>query len=70
MEENKEKVRALDLIMRHYHQDPSAYSEVTLERIAIIKVKIEDMTGKDMRILILVWRLLFFQLVRLLEIHY
>ncbi len=70
MEENKETVRALDLIMRHYHQDLSAYSGVTLERIAIIKVKIEDMTGKDMRILILVWRLLFFQLVRLLEIHY
>ncbi|NTV27263.1 MAG: hypothetical protein HGA93_01075 [Methanothrix sp.] len=46
LSENKDKVRALDLIMRHYHKEPSAYSYMTLERIAIIKVKIEDMTGK------------------------
>jgi len=46
VEENEEKVRALDLIMRHYHQEPSAYSEVTLKCTAIIKIKIEDMTGK------------------------
>ena len=46
LSENKDKVRALDLIMRHYHKEPSAYSYMTLERIAIIKVKIEDMTEK------------------------
>jgi hypothetical protein len=45
VEENEEKVRALDL-MPHYHQEPFAYSEATLGRTAIIKVKIEDMTGK------------------------
>jgi len=28
-------------LMRHHHQDPFAYSEATLERTAIIKVKIE-----------------------------
>jgi uncharacterized protein len=44
--EKEEKVQALDQIMRHYHQEPSAYSEATLERTAIIKVNIEDMTGK------------------------
>jgi uncharacterized protein len=46
VEEKDEKVWALDLIMRHYHQEPSAYSETTRDRTVIIKVKIEEMTGK------------------------
>jgi len=32
--------------MRHNHQEPFAYPEETLKRTAIIKVEIEEMTGK------------------------
>ncbi len=46
VEEPADKRHALDLIMRHYHQEPFAYPEATLKRTAIIKVEIEEMTGK------------------------
>ena len=42
----EDKRNSLDLIMRHYHQEPFAYPEDTLKRTAIIKVEIEEMTGK------------------------
>ena len=41
-----EKAEALDLIMRHYRQEPFIYSEETLQSTAIIKVEIEKLTGK------------------------
>jgi len=46
LDEPEEKRKALDLIMRHYHQEPRAYPEATLGRTAIIKVEIEKVTGK------------------------
>ena len=46
-----EKKRALDIIMHHYyyHNSPSVfhYPEDALEKLIIIKVKIEKMTGKE-----------------------
>jgi nitroimidazol reductase NimA-like FMN-containing flavoprotein (pyridoxamine 5'-phosphate oxidase superfamily) len=46
-----EKKRALDIIMHHayYHNSSSIfhYSEDALEKVIIIKVKIEKMTGKE-----------------------
>jgi len=45
-----EKKKALDIIMRHYydHNSPSAfhYPEDALEKVIIIKVKVEKITGK------------------------
>jgi nitroimidazol reductase NimA-like FMN-containing flavoprotein (pyridoxamine 5'-phosphate oxidase superfamily) len=46
IEASEDKRNALDLIMRHYHQEPFAYPQDTLKRTAIIKVEIEEMTGK------------------------
>jgi uncharacterized protein len=46
VEASEDKRNALDLIMRHYHQEPIAYPQATLKRTAIIKVEIEEMTGK------------------------
>jgi nitroimidazol reductase NimA-like FMN-containing flavoprotein (pyridoxamine 5'-phosphate oxidase superfamily) len=46
LEDSVDKCNALDLIMRHYHQEPFAYPTDTLKRTAIIKVEIEEMTGK------------------------
>ena len=46
-----EKKRALDIIMHHYycHNSPSPhhYPEDALEKLIIIKVKVEKMTGKE-----------------------
>jgi nitroimidazol reductase NimA-like FMN-containing flavoprotein (pyridoxamine 5'-phosphate oxidase superfamily) len=46
VEDLKDKRNALDLIMKHYPQEPFAYPQATLKRTAIIKVEIEEMTGK------------------------
>ena len=46
LEDSEDKCNSLDLIMRHYHQEPFAYPEEPLKRTAIIKVEIEEMTGK------------------------
>jgi len=46
VEERDKKAEALDLIMRHYRQEPFIYSEETLERTVIIKVEIEELAGK------------------------
>jgi len=46
-----EKKRALDIIMHHYYNHDSLsvfhYPEDTLEKVIIIKVKVEKMTGKE-----------------------
>ena len=46
-----EKKKALDVIMHHYyyHTSPSVfhYPEDALEKVIVIKVKIENMTGKE-----------------------
>lgn len=46
VEASEHKRNALDLIMRHYHQEPIDYPEPILMNMAIIKVEIEEMTGK------------------------
>jgi nitroimidazol reductase NimA-like FMN-containing flavoprotein (pyridoxamine 5'-phosphate oxidase superfamily) len=40
------KRTALDIVMRHYGGQPSEYSPVNIEKMLIIKVAIECMTGK------------------------
>jgi len=47
VEAQEDKRYSLDLIMRHYHQEPFAYPNDTLKRTAIIKVEIEEITGKS-----------------------
>lgn len=46
VESLEEKRRSLDLIMRQCQQEPFSYPEETLGRTAIIRVEIEEMTGK------------------------
>jgi hypothetical protein len=46
IEASKDKRNALDLIMRHYDQEPIEYPEPIVKSIAVIKVEIEEMTGK------------------------
>jgi nitroimidazol reductase NimA-like FMN-containing flavoprotein (pyridoxamine 5'-phosphate oxidase superfamily) len=46
VEERDVMAEALDLIMRHYRQEPFIYSEETRESTVIIKVEIEELTGK------------------------
>ena len=41
-----EKAQALDVIVAHYGGQPQAYPEATLGRTAVVKVRIESMTGK------------------------
>ena len=47
----REKKKALDIIMPHYYQPNSSsvfhYPEDALEKVIIIKVKVEKMTGKE-----------------------
>jgi nitroimidazol reductase NimA-like FMN-containing flavoprotein (pyridoxamine 5'-phosphate oxidase superfamily) len=46
VEERDDMAEALDLIMRHYRQETFIYSKETLESTVIIKVEIEELTGK------------------------
>lgn len=47
IEDLDEKRKALDVIVKHYADDPSyEYPERALKDVAIIKVKIDKMTGK------------------------
>ncbi len=41
-----EKSQALNIIMEHYRGDPHEYSEAELEKVAVIKIEIESMSGK------------------------
>lgn len=48
IDDNPEKVQAMNIIMAHYAEKPkAAYSEDFLKPMLIIKVKIEQMTGKE-----------------------
>jgi len=51
LKEIAEKKRALDIIMHHYyyHNSPSVfhYPEDILEKVIIIKIKVEKITGKE-----------------------
>jgi len=48
VEDPAEKRRALDLIMEHYGGGaPSGYPEGLVEKILIIKIELEQMTGKQ-----------------------
>jgi nitroimidazol reductase NimA-like FMN-containing flavoprotein (pyridoxamine 5'-phosphate oxidase superfamily) len=38
--------KALDIVMRHYGGRPSDYSAAIMEKMLVIKVEIESMTGK------------------------
>ena len=40
------KHKALDIVMRHYGGQPSGYSAAAMDKMLIIKVEIESMTGK------------------------
>jgi nitroimidazol reductase NimA-like FMN-containing flavoprotein (pyridoxamine 5'-phosphate oxidase superfamily) len=42
----EEKRKALDVIVAHYGGRPREYPEATLQRTAVVKVEIDDMTGK------------------------
>jgi nitroimidazol reductase NimA-like FMN-containing flavoprotein (pyridoxamine 5'-phosphate oxidase superfamily) len=42
----KSRRRALDIIMQHYSGRSFAYAEVAVRNIAVIRVRIESMTGK------------------------
>ena len=47
LEDPEEKKRGLDTIMEHYGSKPAQpYSEAILKHTAVIKVQIEEMTGK------------------------
>ncbi|WXG42030.1 MAG: pyridoxamine 5'-phosphate oxidase family protein [Candidatus Freyarchaeum deiterrae] len=45
----KEKKRALDIIMEHYSDDSYEYSEEFVNKLIIIKILIESLTGKKSR---------------------
>jgi len=47
IEDSESKRQALDIIMQHYGGEASAYSETDLKRTVIIKVDIEQITGKQ-----------------------
>ncbi len=47
LEDPEEKKRGLDAIMEHYGSKPAQpYSEAILKHTAVIKVEVEEMTGK------------------------
>lgn len=42
----EEKLKGLELIFRHYSDDPFDLAGISLDRIAVIKIELESMTGK------------------------
>jgi nitroimidazol reductase NimA-like FMN-containing flavoprotein (pyridoxamine 5'-phosphate oxidase superfamily) len=42
----EEKRRALDVIVTHYGAEPGAYTDKALREVAVIRVQVEEMTGK------------------------
>jgi nitroimidazol reductase NimA-like FMN-containing flavoprotein (pyridoxamine 5'-phosphate oxidase superfamily) len=46
VKEAGKKRRALDIIMRHYGGEPQDYPEATLEKTAIVRIEIQDVTAK------------------------
>jgi len=47
VDDPKEKRRALDIIVGHYSDKSYEYPEEEISRVAVIKVEIESMTGKQ-----------------------
>ena len=47
LEDLAEKRKALDVILAHYSDKAHEYSEGALEKVAVIRVNIETMTGKQ-----------------------
>ena len=47
IDDPESKRRALDIVMLHYAGRPSGYSAGNMEKMLIIKVEIESMTGKS-----------------------
>ncbi len=47
LEADDEKKAGLDIIMAHYSERPFEYSKEMLERTAVIKIVIDQMTGKQ-----------------------
>jgi nitroimidazol reductase NimA-like FMN-containing flavoprotein (pyridoxamine 5'-phosphate oxidase superfamily) len=47
LEDAEEKRKALDAIMEHYAEGPSEYAEGEVEKVAIIEVEVESLTGKQ-----------------------
>jgi len=46
IEDQKEKRKALDIIVAHYGE-PGAYAEQSLAQVAVIRIEIDEMTGKQ-----------------------
>lgn len=46
IETAEEKLKGLEVIFRHYSNDPFELSGTSLDRIAVIKIEVESMTGK------------------------
>jgi len=47
VEDRKEKKDSFDAIMRHYSGETYDYPEQSLNEVAIIRIRIESMTGKQ-----------------------
>lgn len=47
VESAEEKRAALDVILDHYAQGPREYGEEAVEKVAVLEVEIESMTGKQ-----------------------
>ena len=47
VETHDEKRRALDLLMAHYGGEASSYPQDALDRVTIIRIDIESLTGKQ-----------------------
>lgn len=47
VDDPKEKRRALDIIVRHYSDRSYEYPDEAVNKVAVIKIEIESMTGKQ-----------------------
>ena len=47
IDDPESKRRAFDVIMQHYSDSSLSYKESAIKKVVIIKVEIEDMTGKQ-----------------------
>ena len=47
VEDSEDRRRALDVILGHYSDGPYEYVTDSLDKVAVIRVQIEDITGKQ-----------------------
>lgn len=47
LEDAEEKRKALDVILGHYARGPFEYAEGALDKVAVIEVEVESLTGKQ-----------------------